>query len=360
MRSETISFLRFPLAVLVVFIHSSGRGELDMSFPIWEMTGMDVYNTIRTLVSHVLGQLAVPTFFLISGYLFFQHLDCWDWTVWKGKMKRRMWTLLIPYLLWIVIRWAYEWSNLSGARYGNAFSLAMFFHAAFIDTGRINWLGTHMSMSVPLHVPFWFIRDLIVLNVSTPFIYFFMKRFGAWIMALLTIAYLGDLWPTLWGFNISSAYFFTLGAWLSITKIKMFEIVQRQSLPIVLASNAMVLLLVFQADNEQIMMFISPIYVLVGVFATLILTNKFVDRYSWRMPTLLTQSTFFIFAFHIFVLYTLDGAIMRLGITMPETLLVLIFTYFLYPAIAIAISVLFYWMLHRYTPAICSLLTGKS
>lgn len=209
--------LRFPLAIMVVFIHSFGYGKYSMTFSMCDMTGMDFYNSLRTLISIVLGHIAVPLFFLFSGVLFFQKLEQWDWKIWKEKMKRRVWSLFVPFIIWNIIRWIFEWSDLNEHKSMPQFSISMFWHSAYVDTRNINWLGTPISMSVPLHVPFWFIRDLLVLNILTPFIYLAVRRLGAFTICFLTIAFLGTLWPTMPGTRISAVYFFTLGAWISIS-----------------------------------------------------------------------------------------------------------------------------------------------
>lgn len=55
LQSQTIDWLRFPLAVAVVFIHSFGY-PLTYTLPalnIHSFSGMDVYNVIRICFSHV-------------------------------------------------------------------------------------------------------------------------------------------------------------------------------------------------------------------------------------------------------------------------------------------------------------------
>ena len=52
------------------------------------------------LSARILSSFVVALFYLVSGYLFFLHLHDWDGSVWKQKMTRRIWTLLIPYVIW--------------------------------------------------------------------------------------------------------------------------------------------------------------------------------------------------------------------------------------------------------------------
>lgn len=229
--SLAIQQLRFPLAVMVVFIHSFGGGDSDISHLSWAtFSSVDAYNVVRNAVN-ALCSVAVPLFFAISGYLFFLNLDKWDWGAWREKMSRRVYTLLIPYLVWNVIRWVFnvcmayhdialqdgDWTELLAWMHENT-TPWMLWHNAYIDTGGVNWLGTHLSMSVPVHIPFWFIRDLMVMCACTPIIYYALRRMGGWTMLLLAVPYASGLFPTWPLVTINAVFFFTLGAWLKLCK----------------------------------------------------------------------------------------------------------------------------------------------
>jgi len=72
--TSTISFIRFPLAVLVVATHSYvadvGIGELHS-----ESTSIFIlFEYIKLFLGKVLGNCPVPIFFFISGYLFLEML----------------------------------------------------------------------------------------------------------------------------------------------------------------------------------------------------------------------------------------------------------------------------------------------
>lgn len=68
--SQTISALRFPLAVMVVFIHSFMLDDVAFT-PDWHaLSGMDFAIGLQVLLSKVVSHVAVPAFYVISGYLF--------------------------------------------------------------------------------------------------------------------------------------------------------------------------------------------------------------------------------------------------------------------------------------------------
>src|SRR5574344_1966684 len=103
-QSKAIDALRFPLIIMVVFIHTPGSPDLWSTNINWaEMDAMQWYNVLRLLFSIIIPNIAVPSFFLISGYLFFITFKSWDTSLYKSKVKRRIYTLLIPYFLWCLI-----------------------------------------------------------------------------------------------------------------------------------------------------------------------------------------------------------------------------------------------------------------
>lgn len=154
LQSESLKALRFPLAVMVVFIHSFGL--TDYNLPNWSnLSGMDINVAIQILFSHVLSHVAVPAFFLISGYFFFYKVTNFDFATYKGKLRKRVHTLLIPYLLWnaLYILWIViqkvgaffvkgkPLSNIVDYFQENHW-LRMFWDCNVWSLNYFNWLGT--------------------------------------------------------------------------------------------------------------------------------------------------------------------------------------------------------------------------
>lgn len=74
LESQTIEFLRFPLAVMVIFIHST-RKPIPLNLDLLHENPLCIetfYNLCRVLLSDVVPAIAVPMFFLFSGRYFFQ------------------------------------------------------------------------------------------------------------------------------------------------------------------------------------------------------------------------------------------------------------------------------------------------
>lgn len=57
------------------------------------------YN-IEYFISEIIACVAVPLFFLISGFLFFYRLRGFNHAVYLSKLRKRFWSLFVPYLFW--------------------------------------------------------------------------------------------------------------------------------------------------------------------------------------------------------------------------------------------------------------------
>lgn len=189
--SRTIDFLRFPMAVMVVYIHNFTLFDIPYTIDWYHFDGMSIYNLIRVYVSLVLTHIAVPAFFLISGFLLFKGLEEWNWKVYYGKLRNRFRSLLIPYLTWIIIALAIGVSIkcLSLWHHHSDFSelyswveenvrLSSFWNIKEWNASRLNWLGYPVPASAPYLIPLWFIRDLLVMVIIAPLFYYLMRQSG--------------------------------------------------------------------------------------------------------------------------------------------------------------------------------------
>lgn len=141
-------------------------------------------------------------FFFISGYLFFYKIDDYNLKTYRSKLSRRIWTLLIPYLLWNTLPVVYP--LLLFLFRGQPFTLSFAEWLSFYwDTGG--------EYNVPANFPLWYVRDLMIVCLMTPVIWVLTKRsvMGEGFVALLTIAYVFGLWPRIVGHS-NSVFFFTL------------------------------------------------------------------------------------------------------------------------------------------------------
>lgn len=153
--------------VLVLYIHAGFHAD--------EIVGMTVLNYLQHFLSGLLGRCAVPLFYLISGYLFFLKVPDGFRSV-LDKIKKRLRTLLIPYIIgcvfFVVLRVGVALVP-GTARFMNSTFLPLqcrpvtdVLYAIFYDAGN--------GMPCAFHL--WFLRDLLLIVFTSPLWYLCLKR----------------------------------------------------------------------------------------------------------------------------------------------------------------------------------------
>lgn len=101
--SLRLNLLRFPLVVGVVFIHAYSN---TVGFAGGEIVGASqphfIVDFVRNFISQGVARIAVPVFFLLSGYLFFAGF-VWSKESYVIKLRSRRKTLLVPFLFWNIL-----------------------------------------------------------------------------------------------------------------------------------------------------------------------------------------------------------------------------------------------------------------
>lgn len=298
LQSRTLDIVRFPLAVMVVFIHCYGDISAETSNSIPAL----FYENTRILFSRILSHIAVPLFYIISGYLFFfSFKGKWSTSLWKEKMSRRLWTLLIPYIIWNIIPiLLYCGSVILGAIiHQKAFcGFGEYFDKCL--TWRVFWdFGSENGLAFPLNAPLWFIRDLMFNMLISPIIFGFVKIFRTYGI-LFFLAYYFFRWnfiaiPIV---NLWTLIFFLFGAYLAINE-KNMVIIARMFSPYIYILCPMMLFSALYFYESQYRGLFFRAYVLTGVITCFSLSALFVERTHYEMPKVLKDSTFFIFAAHL-------------------------------------------------------------
>lgn len=374
--SEAIDFVRFPLAVMVVFIHSFPDGpNIDFTaIDYGSLSPFDAYNVLRRFCSNIFPSIAVPSFFFISGYLFFKKLEEWNWNVWKRKIRSRVKTLVIPYFLWVTIYILYMTkiyytigAIIINGRSTSLFTdwfcenggLHMFWDLEVWGNDALNWFGgIAPHMTGPYLIPLWFLRDLMVVVAITPIIYYLIKKTGIIPIIILGIAYITKLWPDIHGLTTTAAFFFSAGAYISVNGQDVFSVFYKYRKPVYCIWICMLIVNMYLAVGAytDLRLYFSGLYVFAGVISALNIAYWLIRYKGFHSKRLLVDSCFFIYAFHAFFLGDCKR-IVEVVVT-DSTHFLVPFTYLLFPWIDIAFCILLYYILHRFLPKITSVLTG--
>ena len=177
--SRKIAYLRFLLILGVVISHSTNYN----TYPLRSFgAGGIVLEVIeRTILFWELG--GTSTFYLISGYLFFRNFTIDDL---PKKYKSRIKSLFFPYCIWQLIGFAYWEFLYSLPQIGSLINIQM-------KTNGIRDFLLKFFLS-RYNGPLWFVRDLMVIILISPVIYFLIHKKsigGICIIILLTLGIRG-------------------------------------------------------------------------------------------------------------------------------------------------------------------------
>ena len=188
--SRWLDLFRVILTIGVVCNHAAMK-EAGADYPF--------YIAVMRVICGFTEFCFVQLFFVLSGYLFFlNNPNQPDVRFFATKLKKRVFSLLIPYLIANIVFWGCYWV---AGKYAPSL-VSGFFGDNFYDPVFVFWKG-------PINLSLWFIRELIICCLLSPVI---------WLLVRYT-RFVGVLGlGALCAFHIGPApvFFFTLGAWPAI------------------------------------------------------------------------------------------------------------------------------------------------
>lgn len=374
--SKTISYLRFPLTVGVVYIHFNlAKNGFTLHGVKYGLDNPEWYCYIINFFSDVLPRIGVPLFFFISGFLFFYRKD-FNGTIYRQKLHTRAKTLLLPFFLWniiaILIKASHKLPFLSSIfpnapgivitpeRIFNTF-FANFKNEGIFVTPIVEDAMTEINKSpIPIDVPMWYVRDLIIMVILAPVIYWLIKNGGKWFVICLGLIWYfikpilfpdGD-YPTLF---ITAAFFFSAGAYFSINKKNFVDTMRRANyFPLLYLLLATIDTFTKMNDYN---IYIHEAGIIVGIISAVIVTSYLIERGKVKVNMTLANCSFFVFALHILIMDDI-GKVVFTVFHLPDNTYSMLFMYFTVPTITILLCIFIYISLKRFLPNICNLLTG--
>ena len=351
--SKTILFLRLPLIIAVVFIHTDLEDVMVNGTLLVQKGMYPVYGLLQHVISNELARIAVPLFYFFSGFLFFYRSD-FSLKTYGQKLRRRVRTLLVPYVFWNIVVFLLMLCSqlfLSSMASGRNKPIADY---GWLDWPNLFWAHSNGS---PVCAQFWFLRDLMVVIVFTPLLYCLIRYCNAFGVLFLGVLWLFDLWITLPGLSIAAFFFFTLGAWFGVKGLDFtasFRPVRWYAAFICLFTVVLNTCLWYGSRSDDAL--IRKIGIVVGLVAVVAWTACGIKRNVLHANALLAGSSFFVYACHGMAV----GFVARYWVILlsPVNEWIMVAGYILSPLIVVGIAVGLYAMLHRYLPAFTALITG--
>lgn len=239
----------------------------------------------------------------MSGYLYFLKTRGEQFSIidYKAKTKSRIHTLLIPYLAW------------------NVFQIVFWIITAYLKDGspaeaiissetlpHLFWDYHHWgkTYTAPVLLAAWFIRDLIIVCLASPAIWWLMTKSKGWILLIFGFFYV-TAWPSINGLPITAVFWFSFGSLFSIRKLNFVDVFRRfKWLSIVVSMISFVILLTswkkYQDSCWPTIIYGS--YILSTAISVVCIVANQIERGTLRLSSGLGDATYFIYLAHPFLL----------------------------------------------------------
>lgn len=373
--SKTISFLRFPLIILIVFNHFSLSKGLDIHGIKHGLENPNWFFFIVNLISETFARIVVPLFFIISGFLFFYRKD-FNKDVYKQKLKSRFTTIFVPFILWNIIAILWQLKCLIPGL--SPFFLPVEIHISFtrifntffcnVDNSGIIVRPNITEPSTalyPINIPLWYIRDLMVMIILSPLIHWLIKRIGVWFVVIVGFVWFVSAFYTpkesyigiyIIAMLVTDSFFFSWGAYFSITKENIVTYFRRfKFAPVLYICFATADVLTKGMDVNS---FVHMIGILLGIVSAVVVVSYLLEHNKVKVNTTLAKSSFFIYVLHGLFIGEL-GKFIFIMLHVPDNNPYAMLTlYFAVPTISVLVCLALYVLLKKFTPKICNLLTG--
>lgn len=363
--SQALDLLRFPLAVIVVLVHTfpMQTGFNIMGKP-FDFENFPIFYELLCFISSFLRGQSVPIYYFISGYVFFLGVDNFNKDRYIQKLKNRTKTLLIPYLIWNVIALGIRLTSYIPMFRAYAAHPDQTFNPTVWTILSSFWstkgLFPDSPLAVPVNTPLWFVRNLMIVVLCTPIIYNVIKRFRAWpILFLCMLWFVKLFFPEVSdGGFIGSFLFFSFGAYMSINKKDMVaEFGRYFKISIILYPCLGVIGMLSIHFFPSVTEVIKQINIIVGLLFAYNIAVWLLQKNYCKVNEFLAASSFFIYVSHAIICGKIRAFLML--IIKPINEFSFIIVYILTLVLTIVSLLTAYWVLKRYFPSVLKLVTGR-
>lgn len=334
--SRKITWFSFAFSLLVIWVHSY-NAQLYLAGTKW----LEPIGHLEYAVIDWLAQIAVPGFFMISGYLFYRNFSM---DKLKRKWESRIRSVLVPYILWNFL-----------------------YYIGYVIGSRLPWMTEVVGKGViPLRLSvmvdavinhtynyvFWYLFELILLILLAPVLYPILKnKKSRWsFFLILGILLFFDIpLPIL---NTDALFYYAAAASAAMTVPEWIEAEETGEM----TWRIGVILIFFGAISYILgLQHRMPMGFVLCRF--LAVTGLWLAVPGQKIPEVkpFMNQNFFLYATHFGIVRFVNKAFARQFSGMPAAALIL---FAVMPILALRISTLAAKMMQRLTPGLWKILNG--
>lgn len=351
--SNRITFMRAICMVMIIFLHQYAE-EINLNGITIEFGKYSFCGGFEYVISRIITFSAVPLFYLISSILLYSK----EFT-WINNMKKKIKTLILPYVIWISLYILVYFI-------GQSLPQTRVF---FANAGRLvsnmtifDFIGAYcgiIGQGIFVNA-LWFLRDLILLNILAIVIKKAIDKFpGLCMLGIVLLWVLGGT-PLTFVLNTQSICFFSLGYYVVKYKKRMATI---DTIPLwELIISYLVLLLLeyrFYVLDNSLRISAHAFTVVIGITVIIRISGLICNSDKIICPKifrLIAQYSFFIYVTHDLVQTILKKITSTI---FEQTLEIQFLEYLLVPIMTCIICMVFAIGLERIVPSLYSVLSGS-
>lgn len=342
---DKLSGISTLLAILVVLLHTENLHAYTFS----DSAFSSFVKGFEWFFSENICKIAVPAFFMISGSLFYRDFDI---SLYPKKLKSRFFSLIIPFFVWNLFRFLLFYIlGVTGFAKGVMGAQPLQFNLESIIASVVFYKS---------NLGFWFIYQLIIYTILSPVIRLMVKNKWAGLLVIFGMIFLysTDIFGNFLMITMKKRFilldsfiYYLIGAYIGTHG---FSLLNKKS-------NTIKYLSFFGIILGQVLhyIYLHTCFLWIYVLWLAISAISIWYAYDYIKPKIkspsLTSVTFFIYAGHGTILEFLHllGAY-----TLPDSAMVALITYILFPAITLGILVLLSKFYKRFTPRLWKVING--
>lgn len=307
---------------------------------------------IQNFIGNGVARTAIPIFFITSGFFFFKKFEYSSYFI---LLKKRFHTLVIPYFFWsfIVICIFYL---LQSCEYTKSF----FIRRLIADLSNYELLKA--LIVEPKNYPLWFLRDLIILIIISPMIYFFLKKIRHIYLLFLMFLWLffyPEVNTALDLYKPNIILFFSIGGYLALYRdeLLMFKIGNKTFYILFVTYIAILFLAIITTIAHQNVtpsifeVVLHKLIILLGIVTIWFL----LDRIKVLNVFSITNFTFLIYVFHEPLLTIYKKALLFIS---GKDALMSLFAYIISPILIIINLLILGYLMKKFIPKISKIILG--